>query len=241
MSSIFLNLTPHWSGFSPPESALITLPWSLTDMHKVVESLSHSLCLLSAEVKQGDTLYFYFKSLLQMVLFVLWIAWCFSHICAFFWWFYCLKWPESRAKVLWSIPELRKAMAGLMWDRLQSSMWMHQRYVSRNTWNRVTYWPVDSSVVDNPWEPNLCVSSGRWLSVFSACTENFLNVASLNNETGLTACDHENRIWGEVHLTTKHFLPRCQCQGTASISERYLANQRWDPGSGASVRDPRDV
>lgn len=41
---------------------LITLPWSLTDMHEVVKSLSHSPCLLSAEVKQGDTLSFYFRS-----------------------------------------------------------------------------------------------------------------------------------------------------------------------------------
>lgn len=103
---------------------LITLPWSLTDVPEVVKTLSHSPCLLSAEVKQGDTLSFYFRSHTankcpvcapDSIMFFTLL--CFFGVVLLF-----KMTSESRAKVLWSTTEPRKAVTGLMLDRLRSSM-----------------------------------------------------------------------------------------------------------------------
>lgn len=60
-------------------------------------------------------------------------------------------------------------------------------------------------------------------------------------EWDLTGWDHENGGLNAVFLLNKLVFPRGQCKGTTGISERHLANQRRDPGGGASIRDPWHV
>lgn len=85
------------------------------DMNRVVKNLSH-LSMFSAVIKQGDALPYCFTSQRAnnypfcSTCSVL----CFLHFCAFWWWFWCLKWPPSMGLKCFLMLLSKKAVMSLM-------------------------------------------------------------------------------------------------------------------------------
>lgn len=79
--------------------------WSHLQIYTVVKFL--------AKVKQGNVLLSCFSFILKPNDFsTVYLALCFSHLCAFYWWFRCLKWPPYTG--LFSVPTCEKAVMCLM-------------------------------------------------------------------------------------------------------------------------------
>ena len=109
---------------------LITLPWSLTDVHGAgagrgagVKTLSPSPCLLSAEVEQGNTAFLLQVLYCKQVSCSCSVSHHVFHIFVFLLVISLFKMtPKSSAKVLCSVPKPKKAVTGLVLDRLASSV-----------------------------------------------------------------------------------------------------------------------
>lgn len=85
--------------------------WSFADTCSVAKTLRCSMHMFPPEVKQDNALPSYFRShdVNKHIFGSLFSGMFFPHFSAFCWWFYCLKWPHHRAKVLPSFPKCKKA------------------------------------------------------------------------------------------------------------------------------------